>query len=520
MGLAELFTKIFVEPCRSAPKSPPPPDSPDAGKLTEVDTKAAANAAEKTIVEVLPCGDVSNNTVADQPSPTTKPETHADGFGVNQIKSDDGLSEVLTTKQQVTLNEETKDAIQKVILDVFGFEIHRGLNAKAWDDRAQALAAAKVLCEKKQIPATVSNGVFMDACCKLVLVAIQDKVMPVYFDGLDLLKYLCGEFFLEYPESHEVVRNNLEEFLPLIIAKTADRNARSLEGTRQTLVFLARCSCVGTSPVMAHIFSPVQNHKELAAIRGRLDLINHVIDEFGFGKSSTITMQLVMGFVRPHLDATDEKVRRAAVEVTVNCYKHKGDRTLKYVTNVKPALLKLLQSRFGELDKPTKGRKQAHSAQGLPAVRSKGRKSGLPKRDTQSQPSPKKKDSVGVTMSSPVSTNNMSMGANNTHNQDRMLSSPNHMIPSPLSNNTHNQDRMLSSPNHMIPSPLSVQAAPSRSLREEPPHMSSPPEMASPTQLPGSVGGDAGSYHNEMQGTGMGDDLDLDDDLMNEIEAY
>merc|ERR1712086_956598 len=278
------------------------------------------------------------------------------------------------------------------------------------------------------------------------------------------MKYMLGEFFANYPEANDVVRDNLEHMLPLLIAKSADRNARSLEATRLTLTFLARCPCVGAQPVM--------------------------------------------GFVRPHLDATDEKVRRAAVEVTVNCYKHKGDRTLKYVTNVKPALLKLLQSRFAELDKPTKGRKQAHSAQGLPAVRNKGRKSGLPKRDTQSQPSPKKKDSVGINMqhstnnlqhsthnmSSPISTNNMSMGANSTHNQQGMLSSP----------------------NNMIPSPLSVQAAPSRSLREEPPYMSSPQVARSP--LPGSVGGGGG--FNEMQGVGMGDDLDLDDDLMNEIEAY
>merc|ERR1712166_1017221 len=126
--------------------------------------------------------------------------------------------------------------------------------------------------------------------------------------------------------------------------------------------FLARCPCVGAQPIMAHVFASVQNHKEVAAIRGRLDLINNLIDEFGFGKAGTITMQLVMGFVRPHLDATDEKVRRAAVEVTVNCYKHKGDRTLKYVTNVKPALLKLLQQRFEELGKPSKARKQVRSA--------------------------------------------------------------------------------------------------------------------------------------------------------------
>merc|ERR1712028_307987 len=94
----------------------------------------------------------------------------------------------------------------------------------------------------------------------------------------------------------------------------------------------------------------------------------------GFGKAGTITMQLVMGFVRPHLDATDEKVRRAAVEVTVNCYKHKGDRTLKYVTNVKPALLKLLQQRFHELGKPSKSRKQVKSEQGLAPVRGRGKK--------------------------------------------------------------------------------------------------------------------------------------------------
>lgn len=54
--------------------------------------------------------------------------------------------------------------------------------------------------------------------------------------------------------------------------------------------------------------------------------------------------------MRPHLDATDEKVRRAAVEVTVTCYSLKGDRTVKYCTNLKPALLRLLKQRFAELD--------------------------------------------------------------------------------------------------------------------------------------------------------------------------
>merc|ERR1712153_98612 len=285
------------------------------------------------------------------------------GFGVNQI-ADDAVKEVA----------DDNNLCQKTILEVFGAQIHKGINAKAWDERTLALAAVRTKCENKNIPQGVSNSQFLDGCCKFVIVCIQDKVMPVYFDGLDLMKYMLGEFFANYPEANDVVRDNLEHMLPLLIAKSADRNARSLEATRLTLTFLARCPCVGAQPIMAHMFASVQNHKEVAAIRGRLDLINNLIDEFGFGKAGTITMQLVMGFVRPHLDATDEKVRRAAVEVTVNCYKHKGDRTLKYVTNVKPALLKLLQQRFEELGKPSKARKQVRSAQGLAPVRGRGKK--------------------------------------------------------------------------------------------------------------------------------------------------
>lgn len=449
MGLGELLTKLF-EPCRSAPKSPPCP-SPEK---SDTDKRAAANASEKTIVEVLPCGDVTNTTPTDQSSP--KPVSHAEGFSVKQVR-------------RVKVDEEADEPRQKLILDAFGFEVQRMLNSKAWDDRAQALAAAREKCDQRQIPASLDENVFVDACCKLVLTSLQDKVMPIYFDGLELIKFFFGEFFKTFDCAQEVINNNLEELLPLIISKTADRNARSNEGTRAILCFLAKSPLVGCSPVMAHIFSPIVNFKEISAIRGRLEIIDHLIDQFGFGKSSTITMQLVMGFVRPHLDATDEKVRRAAIEVTVSCYKYKGDRTLKYITNVKPALLKLLEQRFAELDKPAKGsRKHAKSAQGLPAVRGKPRKQ-LPKRESSSQPCGNTTDPFAPK--------------------------------GDLGNVLSDCPQLFSMGNTMTMSPLSSQAAASGSFREE-------PQLMGSTEMPGSLppmGGDA---------------EDLDADLMNEIEAY
>ena len=112
------------------------------------------------------------------------------------------------------------------------------------------------MCEKKQIPATVSNAVFMDACCKLVLVSIQDKVKPVYFGGLDQIKCLCGGFFVVYAaEASEVVRNNLEfeDFLPVIIAS---RLTETLVLSRhQADIGLPRSVCMRGMPPVMHISS-------------------------------------------------------------------------------------------------------------------------------------------------------------------------------------------------------------------------------------------------------------------------
>jgi len=458
MGLGDILTKLF-EPCRSAPKSPPC-QSPD--KQTESDRKASANASEKTIVEVLPCSDVTNtanvSTLGEAASP--KPLSHAEGFSVNQIKKPEEAA--------LGKAEEDKDERQKLILDAFGFEVQRMLNSKAWDDRAQALAIAREKCSQTELAG--SHSVFCDACCKLALASLQDKVMPIYFDGLELCKFFFGEFFDKLEGCKEVLRANLEELLPVIIGKTADRNARSNEGTRAMICFLARCPNVGCSPVMAHIFSPIADYKNISAIRGRLELIGHVIDQFGFGKSTTITMQLVMGFVRPHLDATDEKVRRAAIEVTVNCYKHKGERTLKYVTNVKPALLKLLEQRFSELNKP-KTRKQTKSA--LPEVRGKPRKHQPPLRDCASQPINGNRSEA----MRPSELNSVLKDCSGVFSDEKELPSMGSSIG-----------------NVMMSKPMEA------------------PNMINSPVMPGSV---------PVEGmVGMDDGLDLDGDLMDEIERY
>jgi len=294
------------------------------------------------------------------------------------------IGEPTPVKAAAQITETATDESDKLVLDVFGFEILHQLQGKTWDERGQGVQAARAKVAQNDMGSVVLEADFFRASCCVARIALTDKVMPVFFDGLDLCKLLLGEFAGKHSLKKDVVTSGLDMLVPIIVAKTSDRNARSIEGTRQALVYLARQPTVGCQPVMAHILTPV-NAKEVAAIRGRLELISHLIDEFGFSKTSGLSLSAVMGFVRPHLDAPDEKVRRAAVEVTVSCYSLKGERTLKFCSNLKPALLKLLEQRFAEVDHVKSGGKRVAAGGGLPEVRgTKLRKSGQQRHNSSS----------------------------------------------------------------------------------------------------------------------------------------
>lgn len=365
MGLGDIFTF-----CSSAPKSPTPPNSPNqgwgikGGKGNDVVTSDAVT-------------DISNMP------PTPSPQRR-DQDKVWACEEDKASAKPPTSAEPacpapdapkmkaVTIDEGSQDQMDQVILEVFGFDTLQQLQGPAWDERGQAVQAARARVVQVDLGG-VTKEKFFHAACAVAQLGLKDKVMPVFFDGLDLSKLLFGEYAKSQALGAEAIEEQAAAMIPIVVAKTSDRNARSIEATRQALVFLARQGHVGCAQVMSHILAPIANAKEVGAIRGRLELIGHVMDEFGFSKKeASLSLSTVMTFVRTHLDATDEKVRRAAVEVTVSCYGLKGDRTMKYCQNLKPALLKLLEQRFAEVDKCNGkggGKKASGGAKGLPEVR-------------------------------------------------------------------------------------------------------------------------------------------------------
>merc|ERR1711907_708678 len=369
MTLGTLITQL-LRPCSSAPKSPTPPDSPNAEQ---------PKADPTGISEVTACTDISNAVSTAPPAidkaPAVTSATNSSNRASKDTENRSGAAPQEPSTRPVTITDATQDDSDKLILDAFGFDVLHQLQGKSWDERTQAVQSVRAKVVQGAL-GSVSVDAFFHAGCCVAVVALKDKVMPVFFDGLDLAKVLLGDFAEKHELAKETLSAEVDNVIPIIVAKTSDRNARSIEGTRQALVFLARHSTVGSQQVFAHILTPINNAKEVAAIRGRLELIGHIIEEFGLSKASSLSLSTVMAFVRPHLDATDEKVRRAAVEVTVSCYTLKGDRTMKYCANLKPALLKLLEQRFAEVDGGKSSKKGSSNASVLPEVRvMKNRKS-------------------------------------------------------------------------------------------------------------------------------------------------
>lgn len=290
-----------------------------------------------------------------------KASSQQDQQGSSTNQSNQQGNEVLATenmpgsaRKMVPVAVEESNEASAEIANAFGFDTLSGLQSKGWDDRAKAVELVRDRIS--QPPGNDTATKLFSAGIKVVQLLIGDRVMPVYLGALELARLLIVDFAPKQDLPQELVDSLLDTTIPLIVEKTSDRNSRSIEATHAAIMAMARA--LGPRHCMVHVVAPIAaTTKETLAIRGRLELLEALIDEFGFSKSTGVSLSAVMGWVKPHLEAADEKIRHAAVEVTVSCYSHKGGRTTQYVSNLKPALLKVLEQRFAEVDQQGEKRK-------------------------------------------------------------------------------------------------------------------------------------------------------------------
>lgn len=376
-----LFSYLSCGASVAPPKSPPPssrgPKRIKSQSQTEEQSKESqdVNRVEESRLEDK--ADKTDKVIVIQTSNTRSAVDCTARRDSNEADAGSTENVVAEKKPKSTFNKSPQKGEQEEedqeILAVFGDETWAQIHSKAWDDRAKAVQGIREKVECGKLDSTPPREFFV-AACHVVQALLADRVMPVYLGALELSRVLLVDFAPRHDLLSSVVEAHADLMIPGIVEKTCDRNTRSIEATYGALMSMA--SSLGCRCVMVHALGLQQGKDAETAIRGRLELLEKMIDEFGFSKSTGVSLSVVMGWVRPHLEASDDKVRNAAVEVTVSCYVHKGERTSQYVANLKPALQKVLAERFFEADrsgvkKPAKKKKKTRprNNSNLPALK-------------------------------------------------------------------------------------------------------------------------------------------------------
>lgn len=334
MTITSLLSSI-LRPCGA---DLAPPKSPIAGS-NQIKQQPDENPNRDPNPPVLHPWDADKVTPQSVASPDKSQPTPV----LIETKEEDGRVSTSTPRKQ---DGPPACEASEELVRVFGFDTLHQLHSKAWDDRLTAIQRVSERVKGADIGNFSAEEVF-SASAVAAQTALSDRVMPVYMAALELSRSLIVEFSEQHSISPVAVLARADAMSPIIVAKTSDRNQRTVEATHSALIAMARVPALGCRCITAHAMVPV-SAKEVATIRGRLGLLELMIDEFGLSKNSGLSLSAVMSWVRPHLEAPDTEVRQGAIDVTVACYSAKGDRTCQYVSNLKPALLKLLEERFAE----------------------------------------------------------------------------------------------------------------------------------------------------------------------------
>jgi hypothetical protein len=90
---------------------------------------------------------------------------------------------------------------------------------------------------------------------------------------------------------------------------------------------------------------PVNNANLWRVVVSRLELLSKIVEKYGF-KDNGLSVEAVMTFTVSTFENPNGKVRKAAVNLIVEVYKHSGSVVRQYIKNQKPTLVQELKAKI------------------------------------------------------------------------------------------------------------------------------------------------------------------------------
>lgn len=245
-------------------------------------------------------------------------------------------------------NEDKFEFSEERLNTLYGMETGTKLEGKKWQNRKDALDVMRIQIsnrsEKIEENSDLHNDTdtdYINSTFYVLKKALEDPVLPVYLASLDLIKG-----FLEAYGNKLVYEDIKEPFVQVtesLIKKVNNNNPRIVRETCSVLLLISRLNKINGLGVISQLLA-----NEEFPIRGRLTLLRLLIPECEFRKGCGLTLPMVMKIVIPSLEIADDKIRRLAVGVVVDCYNIKGDTIYNSLSGIKPALMKIIHRKIAE----------------------------------------------------------------------------------------------------------------------------------------------------------------------------
>jgi len=194
------------------------------------------------------------------------------------------------------------------------------------------------------------------ATINILQTTVRDKVAPVYFTSLEVLRVAVSTCAAHLAPS--CTQNGLDLIVPALLHRSCNLNPRISQGSVATICFLAGEPSVGSEYMVPYVLEPVRSSakNKNSSITGRLELLMQLMHAVGLADASPLSTSRVLAFVLPALETPDDKVRHAAVSVVLEVYLRNGNTIHeKHLVALKPALRKMLQRKMAEAEIETAG---------------------------------------------------------------------------------------------------------------------------------------------------------------------
>jgi len=272
----------------------------------------------------------------------------------NATKEEMAAQEEQKTTEQLLQEEEARcmESIKLMCSPTITFN----LTSDQWAHRKEGVEQIqKFIEDSMRNIKNLQEDIIIHQFCAITIVLrqfFQDRVAPVYFAAYDCFRCLLNVFGKYLFDSTEV-SYTLQSVIPPLIngmgGESTGTNRRTQREACRCVLRIARLTEIDGLGLIVQLLKV-----DTIAVRPRLALLKILLQEFSLDDETTrgsrLTLKLVFDMCEPALNNSDDKIRKAGVENISLAYSMVGNSVRQYICNVKPAMLKVLEEKFTEID--------------------------------------------------------------------------------------------------------------------------------------------------------------------------